>query len=109
MAGAHFYGLARIFVAGRAFLSPGRAFLESKFVFKGRVRIFMAGRAFLWPGRAFLQPGSTAQADEATGSVVGGPPKRFGKAAIVPLDAVRWHRPRPPNPGTRLDTRSFFF
>ena len=92
-------------MAGRAFLWPGAHFY-------GRVRIVMAGRAFLWPGRAFLRifaAGVDGAADKATGSVVSGPTTASGTKKVVPPDAARWHRPRPPNPGTRLDTRLFFF
>ena len=66
--GAHFYGRARTFMATRACLSPGHAFVlpgprifSGNIFFNGRARIFMAGRALLLPGRAFLQPGSTTQ------------------------------------------------
>ena len=69
--------------------------------FYGRPRIFMA-RA-----RIFAAGIDTA-ADKATGLVVSGPTTAPGTKKVAPPDAARWHRPRPRNPGTRLDTRSFF-
>ena len=119
--GVHFYGRARTFMAGRAFLWPGAHFYGRARIFIAGARIFSVkicflrsgahfyGRARIFVARArIFAAGIDGAADKATGSVVGGPPKRFGNTKVVPLDAARWHRPRPFNPGTRLDTRLVF-
>ena len=104
--GAHFYGRRallgrRAFIAGARIFSVNICFLRSGAHFYGRARIFVA-RARIFAA------GIDGAADKATGSVVGGPPKRLGNTPVVPLDAARWHRPRPFNPGTRLATHLVF-
>ena len=69
----------------------------------------MYGPARIFIARArILAAGIDNATDEATGSVVSDPNTAPGKTKIVPLDAARWHRPRPFNPGTRLNARLFF-
>ncbi len=129
MVGREFcFGRARTVMAGHALLwprahfyrrgthlyCPAHAFLVAKCV-------LIVGCAFLWPGAHFygrariviarariFAAGIDGATDEATGSVVSGPTTALGRTEVVPPDAARWHRPRPFNPGTRLDTRLFF-
>ena len=113
--GAHFYGRVRIFIAGARICSARAR------IFSVNICLLMVGCAFLWPGAHFygrariviarariFAAGIDNATDEGTGSVVSGPNTTPGKTKVVPLDAARWHRPRPFSPGTRLDTRLVF-